>query len=157
MSGLTEWRAGRELGERYVLKYGQGAGLELRLRRVSMLGLAERGRIPTPLFGVVNDWMGEETVTMTVETYPKYAEVVDLIVGASVVEPAIADAPGEDGPAPDVLYLSELDALEKLAIFNWALGAGAEVLPFPKEPNGNGGAVRDGVGVRDDAVETARA
>jgi hypothetical protein len=146
---LTEWRKSRE-GEIFVLQYGESR-LELKLRPVSVFDLASKGEIPAPLASVVDEWIGTKSITLTASTFKKYEGVVDMVVKAAAVEPRI-----DDEPADDAIGLGELDAMEKIAIFNWALTPAAAVLPFPAKPSGDADAARNGDGVRAKAVKSAR-
>ena len=126
---LKEWRKKRETGESFVTP----SGLEVRLRRVSLLDLAEQGEIPAPLVGMVNMLLDTTTYTLGVEEVPEYAGAINFMVKAVVIDPPAADKADEQHIA-----VTELPMKDRLAIYNWA-NTREGLRPFPgksRQPEG---------------------
>lgn len=115
---LAEWRAVREGGEEGVLP----SGLAVRLRRVSVLDLAQSGRIPQTLTPKVNGLMKNPDRTMGLDELSELGEVVDLVAAACLVEPA-------------GLTVAELPWADRLAIYLWANEATGRLEMF-RQPQG---------------------
>ena len=109
---LAAWRASDRAG---IEKTLPNSGLVVRLRRVSLLDLAEAGGIPAPLAGMVDDVLAAGTKAVSVEQFGKYADVINLVVRAAIVFPVIEDMPGEN-----CLGVKELPMYDRIAIFEWA-------------------------------------
>ena len=121
---LNEWRERWEKGEEFELP----SGLVVRLRRVSLFDLMEQGEIPAPLVGLLDELVSQDRPTISVEEFVRYADVVNQVVKAAVVEPPIGDEPSEG-----VLGVSELPMMDRIAIFNWANSAVRRLRPFRPE------------------------
>ncbi|MEW6650579.1 MAG: hypothetical protein AB1453_10370 [Chloroflexota bacterium] len=117
---LDEWRKKKTEGERFVTP----SGLTVRLRRASLLGLAERGRIPAPLVGSVNALLNGRQA-LTVETVGEFLAVVNLVVSEVLIEPAVTETPGNTNLAVD-----ELSVADRLAIYDWATSELESLRPF---------------------------
>ncbi len=116
---LQQWRA-RQAGEAYILP----SGLDVRLKKVSMIDLAQGGKIPQTLHAPVNELMKRDTKAgVSIEGIAEFRAVLDLVVGACMVEPADLD-------------VSELPWDDKLAIFNWANAPAEKLVPFRREQDG---------------------
>lgn len=109
---LWAWRESLRAGEEMELP---NSGLVVRLRRVSLLDLAEAGGIPAPLAGMVDEVLSESTTKVSVDQFSRYADVINLVVKAAVAWPLIGDAPEDN-----VLGVRELPMYDRLAIFEWA-------------------------------------
>lgn len=120
---LNEWRKQQQDGEAFVTP----SGLTVRVRRVSLLDLAEQGEIPAPLVGMVNKVLDTAVHQLGVKDIPDYAATINHAVKAIVVDPPVADE------ATDThIAITELPLKDRLAIFNWANRV--EVLrPFRRE------------------------
>jgi len=118
---LKEWRKKREEGELFTLP----SGLDVRVRRVSLLDLAEHGEIPAPLAAMVNAVLDTEVHALTVDDVPEYGRTIDLVVKAVMVSPPVADEPDETHVA-----VSEIPMKDRLALYNWANQREA-LRPFP--------------------------
>lgn len=117
---LGEWRKKQAEGERMITP----SGLAVRLRKASLLGLAEQGRIPAPLVGAVNALLNERQ-PLTVESVGEFLAVVNLVVSVVVIEPPIAVEPGADS-----LAMTELSVADRLAIYDWAISELEALRPF---------------------------
>ena len=124
---LKEWRARQEEGEEYVTP----SGLTVRVRRVTLLDLAEQGGIPTPLVGMVNKLLDTATHQLTVADVPEYIDAINLAVKAIIVDP-----PGADKADATHIAVSELPVKDRLALFNWASRAEA-LRPFRRATGGS--------------------
>lgn len=121
---LAEWRAKRDHGEEFETP----SGLIVSLRRVSLFDLAERGAIPAPLAGLVQGTLDGKGARLDLAQFPEYAELINLVVAATVVDPPIA-LEGDD----EHLAVAELPMADRLAIFNWANGVAVALQPFRRE------------------------
>lgn len=121
---LKTWRAQRAEGELMQLP----SGLVVKLRRVSLMDLALRGDVPTPLAAQVNTILDKGLQSLTVENAPKHAATINLVVKAAVLEPRV----GDEADA-ETLAVDELPWVDRLAIFR-DCNRYAEVLkPFRPE------------------------
>lgn len=136
---LRAWRERLKQGEQFCLP----SGLEVRLRRAGLLDLMATGRIPAPLVGTVEAIMDRKEVRMTVAEFPKFVQVINAVVIASVIAPEVAEEPGET-----VVGVEELPVADRLAIFNWATQPGEELRPFRQTAGESVGGVLPGDGVR---------
>lgn len=100
---LSEWRAMRDGGEEGTLP----SGLAVRLRRVSVLDLAQGGKIPSTLRPKVDELMRNPGRAMGLEELGELAEVVDLVAAACLA-------------GPEGLTVAELPWADRLAIYLWA-------------------------------------
>lgn len=110
---LEEWRKLQDQGEEATLP----SGLEVRLRKVSVLDLAQRGGIPATLRPKVSEFISKPPTSPTLDDFDDFSEVVDLVAQACVVEPAD-------------LEVSELPWGDRLAIYLWANEAAGRLEPF---------------------------
>lgn len=110
---LAEWRAVREGGEEGVLP----SGLEVRLRRVSVLDLAQSGRVPQTLRPKMNEMMKNPNQATGLDELGELSEVVDLVVGACLA-------------GPEGLTVAELPWADKMAIYLWANEASGRLEMF---------------------------
>jgi hypothetical protein len=120
---LKTWRQKKQAGERFTLP----SGLVVALRKASLLDLAEQGQIPAPLTGAVDALLSERR-TLTVQTAREFLVVVNVVVKATLIDPPIAEEPG-DG----VLGVAELSVADRLAIYDWATEETAALRPFRAE------------------------
>ena len=118
---LAEWRARQKEGEAFTLP----SGLEVRLKKVALMDLAQAGQIPTTLRAPVAETLKRKPdQPLDLNDVEKFAQVLDIVVKACIIEPA------ELEPA-------ELPNADKLAIFNWANQPAGRLEPFRRQPNGN--------------------
>ncbi len=122
---LAVWRARRGAGEQFITP----SGLEMRLRRVSLLDLAERGKIPAPLAGMVETMLATQQSSLSIQQFGEFASVINLVVMAAAVEPPVAEQSSEAA-----LEVGELPMSDRLAIFNWANEVSMKLQPFRAEP-----------------------
>lgn len=112
---LEEWRKQRQAGEDAELP----SGLVVRLRKVSLMDLAEQGQIPQALVPKINELMrgkGGNSVDEVKET----AGLVNVVCRACIV-------------APEGLVVDELPYEDRLAIFTWASAVATKLKPFRRE------------------------
>lgn len=113
---LTEWRALKTHGEQAILP----SGLEVRLRRVGMLDLAERGEIPEELKPMLPEMTKMAERGMTADDMRRMGGLMNVVVDAALVWP-------ED------LTASELSFFDRQAIFAWANETGRQLALFRRE------------------------
>lgn len=114
---LPEWREQKKMGEAATLP----SGLEISIRRVAITDLAEQGKIPALLQPKLNELMAGGKATVTVNQFTEYAEIINLVCRACIVEPAELD-------------IMELDYADRLSIFQWANEVTAGLKTFRGEP-----------------------
>jgi len=119
---LNEWRKKRK--ETLTLP----TGLEVEVKRVSLLDLLARGQIPNTLFGQIEALM-QETPVIQLEDFPRYAETLDILCLACILNPPVAVQGDEQH-----LGLDELDTADKIAIFTWANRGAEQLAPFLPQP-----------------------
>lgn len=122
---LKEWRKQRESGEAMQLP----SGLVIRLRQVSLMDLAVRGDVPTPLTAQVNLVMDKGLQNITVERAAEYEAAINLVVKTAVIEPPIGDTATDT-----TLDVHELPIIDRLAIFRECSQYTERLRPFrPKQ------------------------
>ncbi len=136
---LQDWREQKKQGEAATLP----SGLEIRIRRVAITDLAEQGKIPATLTPQLNELMAGGKATVTVNQFTEYAEIINLVCRACIVEPAELD-------------IMELDYADRLSLFQWAneVTAGLQTFrPGQAQPVGVG---RNGSALRAEAEQFHR-
>jgi hypothetical protein len=123
---INEWRAKKEEGEKFTLP----SGLVVKLKRVQLLDLAQRGEIPTPLVGLADQLLNQDQ-TVTIESFEKFGPIINLIISACMIEPKIADKPSDDA-----ITAEELTAADRMAVYGWVNEILVRVRPFRDEPRG---------------------
>lgn len=118
---LREWRAKKAEGESMVLP----SGLVIQLQRASVLDLAERGSIPAPLSGMMEKAMDSRAHALQLREFPKYAELINVVVLANLKSPPVAETADDEH-----LAITELSMEDRLAIFNWANQLQVKLEPF---------------------------
>ena len=121
---LSEWRERQATGEAFELP----SGLLVRLRRVGMLDLAARGKVPAPLVAMVEGLL-QRDAALTLAEFGEYGQVVDLIVAAALIDPPVAEEADKTH-----LAVSELPMADRLAVFNWCNAPAVRLRPFRSEP-----------------------
>ena len=118
---LEEWRARQQEGEAFTLP----SGLEVRLKKVALMDLAQAGQIPATLRAPVAEMLKRKAdQPVDLADVEKFGQVLDVVCKACIVEPAELD------PA-------ELGSFDKQVIFNWANQAAGRLEPFRHQPNGS--------------------
>lgn len=100
---LQEWRKQQREGEAVTLP----SGLEVQLRRVSVLDLVRQGKIPETLRPQVEKSLKSGT-ELSLKSFEEFAEIATLVCAACLVTE-------RDGVAVQELLWSDLQA-----IFEWA-------------------------------------
>lgn len=110
---LQQWRE-KQQGEEFTLP----SGLDVKLRRVSLLDLVQAGKIPQTLHAPVSEMLKRKAdATLELKDLQEFGKVLDLIVEACLI-------------GPKGLQISELPAADKQEIFNWANEAAGKLVPF---------------------------
>lgn len=122
-------------------------GLIVTLRRVNLVDLAARGRIPTPLLpqveAIIRAAETSGAIEISLASFAEYGAAIDLVVLAAVISPPVAEEPSETH-----LGLSEIPMLDKIRIFTWAQQEAAQLATFPEPARGGTARVPRGKGVR---------
>lgn len=112
-----------------------------------------KGIIPNPLMGIVEEAISKgqppdmeslknEEGNLPLETVDNIYELMDAVVVDCFVEPPVypvpSDEPAEVGGAvetkdPNLLYVDEIDDLDKMFLFNWVSGGTRDVEQFRDE------------------------
>ncbi len=104
------------------------SGLTVTLRKVTLLDLAAQGAIPTPLLSLVASMVdGTSSDRLSLERFPDFAEAVNCVVRAALVDPKIGDS-------DDTVRIDELPFVDKLAIFNWCQAEVLALTSFSGQP-----------------------
>ena len=136
---LEEWRKQRAVGTVMVLP----SGLEVTLKKVAVLDLAERGNIPLQLRPKLEKMLTSGTArVVTLEDFQQHSEVVNLACAACLM-------------APEELDVMELPYGDRLAIFQWANEVTTALQPFRGEQDAAVAAAFNGGHVRSTAKRSA--
>jgi hypothetical protein len=118
---LAEWRARQQEGEGFTLP----SGLDVRLKKVALMDLAQAGQIPATLRAPVAEMLKRRPdQPVDLADVEKFGQVLDVVSKACIVVPAELD-------------VAELSSYDKQAIFNWANAAAGRLEPFRRQPDGN--------------------
>lgn len=118
---LQEWRQA-QAGEEATLP----SGLDVVLRKVTIIELAKGGKIPETLRPAVEGLIARGSKAdkpMTLADFEQFANVVDLIAGACLV-------------GPEGLDVAELPWPDRMAIYQWANEVSANLATFRTKQNG---------------------
>lgn len=105
----ASWRAKAKEGELVTLP----SGMIVRRKRVHILDLAAQGKIPEGLGAIASELVSASKNELGPEDMQRYAEVINLVVKASVVEPQVGDKGTEKQIA-----VTEIDMLDRVSLFN---------------------------------------
>ena len=118
---LEEWRARQQQGEAFTLP----SGLEVRLKKVALIDLAQAGQIPSTLRAPVAEMIKRKPdQAVDLGDMEKFGQVLDVVCKACIV-------------APEGLDVAELPSYDKQVVFNWANQAAGKLEPFRHQPNGS--------------------
>lgn len=130
---LQEWRKQQREGEAVTLP----SGLEVKLKRVSVLELVRLGKIPETLRPQVDQSLKSGALTeMNLKTFEQFAEIVALVCAA-----CLADEQGG-------LTVEELPWGDQQEIFEWANKPAGKLATFRGQPAQPVDAALAGVDVR---------
>ncbi len=116
---LEEWRKAQAGTEADL-----PSGLEVVLKKVSVIDLAKAGKIPETLRPNVDAMIARKAEKpMTLGDLEQFAEVVDLVVTAALV-------------APEELTVTELPWSDRMAIYQWASAETAALNSFRTKQDG---------------------
>ena len=124
-----EWRRPREEGVLKQLPSGKVA----QLRRLSLLSLIERGTIPDPLSGLISEMIGGKKLTVDLNTFQDFAEILKVICQVAFIAPRIVDEPQAD----DEISIEDVDFDDRLHVFNWCQQEVRFLQPFRQEQTGD--------------------
>jgi hypothetical protein len=144
--GVVEWRTLREHGEEYQLP----TGLQVMMRRVSVLDLVCEGKIPTTLDPLVDEVTNAGV--FAVARFREFEPLVNLVVMACIVTPSL----GETRDANHV-GIRELSVDDRLAVFTWANAGAGQLQKFRPKSASDVGDLQPGDRVRPTAEQPDRA
>ena len=105
----ASWRAKAKEGELVTLP----SGMVVRRKRVHILDLAAQGKIPEGLGAIASELVSASKTELGPEEMQRYAEVINLVVKASVTEPQVGDKATDKQIA-----VMEIEMLDRVALFN---------------------------------------
>lgn len=109
-------------------EYQIESGVVVKLKRVGLMDLVLAGAIPDSLSAVAAQVASTITARqMSVEELKRYGKLVDAVVTAAMVEPAI----GQD------VAIEAIPFSWKVKIFNWANTSAGVLRPFRSEQAGS--------------------
>lgn len=118
---LAEWRARQQQGEAFTLP----SGLEVRLKKVALIDLAQAGQIPSTLRAPVAEMLKRKPdQALDLGDVEKFGQVLDVVCKACIVAPAELD-------------VAELGSFDKQVIFNWANQPAGKLEPFRRQQSGD--------------------
>lgn len=113
-------------------------GLRLRIRKIPLGSLVERGEVPDPLMPAAErflKWAPEPADVSPGRRLAERAAVIDLVVSAAVIDPSISLTPVDDD-SPE-LYVKDIPFSDRIAIQAWAEEALPALARFPGPPTRN--------------------
>lgn len=129
---LNEWREKRQT------TLTLPSGLEVKVKRISLLDLVGSGKIPNTLYGMVKK-VDSGKVKLEPEALQELGPLLNAVAVGCLVEPAIADTADETHIGVD-----ELPFEDKLFLFQWSNEEAKRLAPFRGEQAGDLGAVPGG-------------
>lgn len=132
---IQTWRTGRTT--EMILP----CGLTVHVKKVTLLDLAVRGQIPTPLIGDVEAIL-QNGLHFAVADLKESFAAVDLVVKAAVVSPPLADEPSNEA-----IGIHEIPANDRLEIYMWAKEEASKLATFPGRQNERTASAQPGAGV----------
>jgi hypothetical protein len=123
---LGSWREKQKSGEWFTTP----SGLEVRVKRVSLMDLAVTGTVPTPIVAMANKVLEKGLEEVNINNMAEYAQVINAVVKAAVTEPQIGDTSNAD-----TLGVEELTMLDRLAIFRYVNNVAESLRPFRRKQN----------------------
>lgn len=122
------------------------SGLWLKMKRVELQTFILQGEVPNPLMGIISEalekgqkadiaqMVGVDEGKIDLEMVNDMFEMVQRVVVESVVEPKVHPVPEDEGERDDdLLYVDELDAMDQMFIFQWAVGGTSDLESFLAE------------------------
>jgi hypothetical protein len=123
-TNVKEWKKTEEM----ILPSGN----VVELRRVSLMDLIAQSSIPDTLSALaVEVTTAKAGPKLDANQLRQYEQVVNAVVKAAVVSPAITEQGGADS-----LAVREVDWVDRIQIFQWANGAATALRPFRGQPGG---------------------
>lgn len=146
-------------------KRAKGAPLELPsgfvviARRVELQTFILQGNVPNPLMEVVSEalekgkkadipsMVGVDEGKMDLDMIQDMYDMVNKVVIACLVEPKVHDLPENEADRDDdLLYVDEIDELDKMFIFQWSTGGTSDLDRFRDEARADMAALAEGQG-----------
>lgn len=145
------------------------SGLFIKVKGVDLTTLVTTGKIPNTLLksvqGHLDELDGETEAQSEEEAAEKliegmdadelkdYFEIMDALVVAMAMEPAVYPAPAsEDLRDDERLYVDELSSEDKLHLFNWSQGGTRQLKRFPGGSEGSMAPVAEVAGGQQDTL-----
>lgn len=82
---LKAWRESRRA------ELNLPSGLAVTVQRVSLIDVAARGEVPATLTTMADELTAKGTLSVSIAEFPKYASLINIIVGACLVDPPARD------------------------------------------------------------------
>lgn len=112
------------------------SGLNVTLKRVTLLSLVEAGQVPAPLVAEMVD--AEEVgktggFALMTDSLPAISAIYDAVATAVLINPRIVKQAEFDPESDDTILLSELSFEDKQFIFNYVAGRNKSLVAFRAE------------------------
>jgi len=135
---LKAWREQRAMGEAFTLP----SGLDVKLKRVTLLDLVTQGKIPTTLSAQANEVHTSGKLPLT--RFAEFEPLINIVVAACIVEPT----PELERMHSDNVFIPDLPIDDRLAVFTWAGSEAAPLRKFCGESREPVDAAQSGEGIR---------
>jgi hypothetical protein len=122
------------------------SGLVVKARRVELQTFILQGTVPNPLMEIITEalekgdkanipaMVGVEEGKVDLDMVNDMFAMVEEVVVESVVEPQIHREPEKESDRDDsLLYVDEVEAMDKMFIFQWAVGGTSDLESFLEE------------------------
>lgn len=114
------------------------SGLEVRVKKVTLMDLALNGEIPQSLHALTDEHFSKgKEVQISVADMATYGQMVALVIKACLVEPAVGDESDETHIA-----LKDIEGDDKLALWQWANRGASQLEKFRPKQAGDVGTVQ---------------
>ena len=107
---VQEWRRRQREGEAIIVP----SGLEIRVRRYSLLDLFTNSLVPKELEDQLLEVIQNPNPAVILANFAKFSPLIDLTLGHAIIDPPLATEPDDDH-----LSLGELTTMDKMSLFNW--------------------------------------
>lgn len=142
---LKTWREQRAMGEAFTLP----SGLDVKLKRVTLLDLVTQGKIPTTLSAQANEV--HTSGKLPLARFSEFEPLINIVVAACVVAPTLTLPRDGEAVTGEGMPVDELPIDDRLAVFTWAGSEAAPLRKFRGESRESVDAAQSGERIRDAA------
>jgi hypothetical protein len=135
---VDQWRAATR-----PQKITLSCGLIVQAEKASLLRLLARGKIPLTLAGRVESLINGEPLRFDVEGLRDNMPLIDAVAAACITSPPILlSVPAGQGVPSGSVVIDEIDEVDRLNLFSWAIEEVAPFAVFPVEESSHGNSPR---------------